>query len=240
MENFDKKDRTARRYALAITLSLLLLLALWLSKAVFEVNLSQREVPPIEVVFEKFEEVEEEPQQKLETEQEAPTDVREERTTAHVEEASVEQHEQTEGAEPETQTVNTNALFKPIVGNVEEVQAEGNRLASNGEQESNRGDMGGYNLVDDYSQLDAGLYGRGLREGLPKPRTSFNMAGRVVVYVTVDSSGDVLSAVVEQRGTTTSDGKLHELAVEAALKAKFKPIDKPVQSGRITYDFKVE
>ena len=239
MEDYNKTDRTARRYAFTITLLLLLLLALWLSSAVFEVHLSKREVAPVEIVFDEFEEFEEEPE-KPEVEQEAPTDVREERTTAHVEEASVEQHEQTEGAEPETQTVNTNALFKPVVGNVEELQAEGNRLASNGDKESHRGEMGGYNLIDDASQLDAGLYGRGLREGLPKPRTTSNMAGRVVVNVTVDSNGDVVSAVVEQRGTTTSDGSLHELAVEAAMKAKFKPSDKPVQSGKITYDFKIE
>ena len=239
MEYYDKKDRKARRYALAITLLLLLLLALWLSSAVFEVHLFKREVSPVEIVFEEFAEPEEEPE-KPTPEQEAPTDVRNERTTAHVEEASVEQHEQTEGAKPETQTVNTNALFKPVVGNVEELQAEGNRLASNGEQESNRGDNGGYNLIDDASQLDAGLYGRGLLEGLPKPRTTFNMAGRVVVFVTVDSEGNVVSAVVEQRGTTTSDGKLHDLAIEAAMKVKFKESEKLLQSGWITYDFKVK
>ncbi len=236
MEYYNQNDRKARRYALAITLLLLLLLALWLSRAVLEVHLSKKEVAPIEVVFEEFEE--EEPEKPAQ-EQEAPTDVRYDRSTAHVEEASFEQQEQTEGAKPETQSLNTNALFKPVVGNVEELQAEGNRLASNGEQESNRGDMGGYNLVGS-DQLDEGLQGRGLREGLPKPRTSFNMTGRVVIYVHVNSAGDVISAVVEQRGTTTSNGSLHDLAIEAAMKAKFKPSDVTVQSGWITYDFKVK
>ena len=236
MEYYNQKDRKARRYALAITLLLLLLAALWLSRAVLEVHLTKREVPPIEVVFEEFEE--EEPEKPVQ-EQEAPTDVRYERTAAHVEEASFEQQEQTEGAEPETQSVNTNALFKPVVGNVEELQQEGNRLASNGAQESHHGEMGGYNLLGS-DQLDEGLQGRGLREGLPKPRTSFNMAGRVVVFVHVNSDGDVISAVVEQRGTTTSNGSLHELAIEAAMKAKFKPSDVTVQSGWITYDFKVK
>lgn len=238
MEHFNQKDRTARRYALAITTLSLLSLAVLLSKAVFEVHLTKREVPPLEVVFEEFEEVEQEPE-KPELQQESPTDVRHERTVAHVEEASVDQHEQTEGAKPETQTINTNALFKPVVGNVEELQAEGNRLASLGEQEANHGEKGGYNLLDT-NQLDEGLFGRGLREGLPKPRKAFNMAGRVVVYVHINSDGDVISAVVEQRGTTTSDATLHELAVEAALKAKFKSSDLAVQSGRITYDFKIE
>lgn len=238
MESYNQKDRTARRYALAITLLMLLLFGYLLSSAVFEVYLTKREVPPLEVVFEEFEEPEQEPEQPA-LQQEAPTDVRYERSVAHVEEASVEQHEQTEGAKPETQTINTNALFKPVVGNVEELQAEGNRLASQGDQESHHGQMGGYNLLDS-DQLDEGLSGRGLREGLPKPRTSFNMAGRVVVYVQINSDGNVVSAIVEQRGTTTSDGKLHDLAVEAAMKAKFKPSDLAMQSGRITYDFKVE
>jgi hypothetical protein len=61
-----------------------------------------------------------------------------------------------------------------------------------------------------------------------------------VVFVTVDSEGNVVSAVVEQRGTTTSDGKLHDLAIEAAMKAKFKESEKLLQSGWITYDFKVK
>lgn len=238
MEYYNQTDRKARRNALVITILLLLLLAGFLSKAVLEVHLTKKELSPVEIVLEEFEEFEEEPQ-KPPQEQESSTDVRYERTTAHVEEASIEQHEQTEGAKPETQTINTNALFKPVVGNVEELQAEGNRLASNGEEESHCGDMGGYNLLDS-DQLDEGLYGRGLREGLPKPRTAFNMSGRVVVYVHINSDGDVISAVVEQRGTTTSDPTLHDLAVEAALKAKFKSSDMAVQSGRITYDFKVE
>ena len=235
MEYYNRTDRVARRYAVVITLLLLLLLAYLLSSVVFEVDLIKRESQPIEIILE---ELVEEPEEPVE-EQEAPTDVRYEREAAHVDEASFEQHHQTEGAEPETQTVNTNALFKPVVGNVEELREEGNRLASNGQEETNRGEMGGYNLRGS-DQLDEGLQGRGLREGLPKPRTSFNMAGRVVVYVNVDSEGNVVSAMVEQRGTTTSDGSLHDLAIEAAMKAKFKSSDKPMQSGRITYDFKVE
>ena len=124
MEYYNQTDRKARRNALVITVLLLLLLAGFLSKAVLEVHLTKKELSPVEIVLEEFEEFEEEPQ-KPPQEQESSTDVRYERTTAHVEEASIEQHEQTEGAKPETQTINTNALFKPVVGNVEELQAEG-------------------------------------------------------------------------------------------------------------------
>jgi TonB family protein len=66
------------------------------------------------------------------------------------------------------------------------------------------------------------------------------MTGRVVVNVNVDSEGNVISAAVEQRGTTTSDASLHDLAIEAALKAKFKSSDRMIQSGSITYDFKIK
>lgn len=231
----DPKDRSARRQALVITLLLLLLLIFICGKMVFHVQSIQREIPPLELIIEEFVEEPEPPVM----EQEAPTDVRHEDEAAHVEEASFEQNNQTEGAEPETQTVNTNALFKPVVGNVEEMGEEGNRLASLGDRETDHGEMGGYNLRG-HDQLDAGLQGRGLREGLPKPRTSFNMSGRVVVNVNVDSEGNVISAVVEQRGTTTSDVTLHNLAIEAALKAKFKSSDRMIQSGSITYDFKIK
>jgi TonB family protein len=66
------------------------------------------------------------------------------------------------------------------------------------------------------------------------------MAGRVVINVNVDMDGNVISASVEQRGTTTSDGTLHELAIEAAMKARFKSSDRHIQSGTITYDFKIK
>lgn len=235
MEYYNPTDRTARRYALVITILIFLLGGLLLSDVVLVIDIIKREAPPIEIVFE---EPEPEPIPEPEQEQESPTNVRYEQEVAHVDAASFEQHHETEGAKPETQTINTNALFKPVVGTTEELPEEGNRLASQGEEESHRGDMGGYNLRGN-DQLDEGLQGRGLREGLPKPRTSFNVAGRVVVYVQVNSNGDVVSAVVEQKGTTTSDAKLHDLAVEAAMKAKFKSSDRPMQGGRITYDFKV-
>lgn len=233
--SIDSKDRSAQGIALAITILLLLLFAFICSRVVFHVQSIQREVPPLELIIEEFIEEPEPPVM----EQEAPTDVRRAEEAAHIDEASMEQHHQTEGAKPETQTVNTNALFKPMVGNIEELGEEGNRMASLGDEESDHGQMGGYNLLGN-DQLDEGLQGRGLREGLPKPRTSFNMAGRVVINVNVDMDGNVISASVEQRGTTTSDGTLHELAIEAAMKARFKSSDRHIQSGTITYDFKIK
>ncbi len=240
MDNYNQKDQKARRYALVITLLLLLLLAILLGYGVLNVHLSEKQTPPAEIVIEEFEEFEEEVV-KPEKVQTPSQDVRSERaTTAHVEEASIEQHEQTEGAKPETQTLNNKAMFKPVTGNVEELEAEGNRLASNGDQESNRGEGGGYNLIDDNFFLDEGLSGRGLREELPMPAIGkFNWNATVVVAVQIDSDGNVVAANIEQRGTTTSDVKVHEEILKAARGAKFKPSDRTVQAGKITYELKV-
>lgn len=201
----------------------------------YDVPIKEYSEPPLEIEF--IEESVPEPPKPV-RQQSAPTDVRRDRAPAHVEKAKREQSVQTKGEAEKTQTVNPNALFKPVTGNSEEV-ATGNRLAPDGERESHKGEGSGYNLQGT-DQLDAGLQGRGLREGLPKPSTHYNTAGRVVVYVTIDSNGNVLTAKVDLDGTTTSDETLRRLAVEAARKAKFKPSQRTEQGGRITYDFKLQ
>lgn len=201
----------------------------------YDVPIKEHSEPPFEIEF--IDESVPEPPKPV-RQQSAPTDVRRDRAPAHVEKAKREQSVQTEGEAEKTQTVNPNALFKPVTGNSEEV-ATGNRLAPDGERESHKGEGSGYNLQGT-DQLDAGLQGRGLREGLPKPSTHYNTAGRVVVYVTIDSNGNVLTAKVDLDGTTTSDETLRRLAVEAARKAKFKPSQRTEQGGRITYDFKLQ
>ena len=235
MEYYDPIDHTSKRYAAVITLVVMTACALLLSLVNIEVLVRDAIVPPLEIEFIEEPAVEE---PKPEVQQSAPTDVRRDRAPAHVEKAQREQSAQTEGKAEKTETINPNALFKPVAGNSDPV-ATGNRLAPDGEQERHKGEGVGYNLQGS-DQLDAGLQGRGLREGLPKPSTRYNTAGRVVVYVTIDSKGDVLTAKVDLDGTTTSDETLRRLAVEAALKAKFKPSERTAQGGRITYDFKLQ
>jgi TonB family protein len=235
MEYYNPIDRRSRRFAAAVTLVVMVVGGFLLSLVSIDVRKVELVEPPLEIIFE--EEPVAEPPKPI-RQQSAPTDVRRDRAPAHVEKAVKEQSEQTQGEAEKTQTVNPNALFKPVAGNAEEV-ATGNRLAPDGERESNKGEGSGYNLQG-VDQLDAGLQGRGLREGLPKPSTRYNSAGRVVVYVTIDSDGNVLTAKVDLNGTTTSDETLRRLAVEAALKAKFKPSQRTAQGGRITYDFKLQ
>lgn len=235
MEYYDPIDHSSKRYAAVITAVVMLGVVLFLSLIEVELGSQSRVTPPLEILFE--EEIPQE-QPKRVPQQSAPTDQRRDLRPAHVEEATSEASNQTSGEAERTETVNPNALFKPTVGNSAESVPTGNRLTPDGDEERNRGEGTGYNLQGT-DQLDAGLQGRGLREGLPKPATRYNTAGRVVVYVTIDSDGNVLTANVDLDGTTTSDATLRRLAVEAAKKAKFKPSSRTEQGGKITYDFKL-
>lgn len=235
MEYYNPIDRSSKRYAAIITAVVMLGALLLVGIIEVEVVATPKVVLPLEIIFEEVAEAEE---PKRVPQQSAPADQRRDLRPAHVEEAKTESSTQTSGEAERTETVNPNALFKPTTGNSAETVATGNRLAPDGEEEKNRGEGAGYNLQGT-DQLDAGLQGRGLREGLPKPATRYNTAGRVVVYVTIDSEGNVLTATVDLDGTTTSDATLRRLAVEAALKAKFKPSSRTEQGGKIRYDFKL-
>jgi TonB family protein len=208
-----------------------------LSFVSFDVNAGEVLPPPVEIIFE--DEPIPPPEPMPELQQSAPTDQRRDKAPAHIEEAKQESSNQTSGAAEKTETINPNALFKPVTGNSAEQVPEGNRLAPDGEKEQNKGEGTGYNLQGT-DQLDRGLQGRGLREGLPKPSKNYKTAGIVVVYVTVNSDGSVASAEVSLQGTTTTDATLHDLAIKAALKAKFRASERTVQGGTITYEFKLE
>lgn len=235
MEYYNPIDHTSRYVALGVTVVVVGIIAVMLSFIRIEVVPVVHDEPPLEIILE--EELDGETPRRP-RQQSAPTDQRRDLAPAHVDEARTETSNQTEGTAEVTQTVNPNALFRPVVGNSSEQVAVGNRLAPDGPEESHRGEGSGYNLQGT-DQLDAGLQGRGLREGLPRPSTNYNTAGTVVVYVTIDSEGNVTNAEVDLAGTTTSDATLRRLAVEAARRAKFRPSSRTEQGGRITYNFRL-
>ena len=236
MEYYDPIDRSSRRIAIIVT-AISVVVALLV---VYFVRLKNEggtwPESELEIVIE---EPIEEPEKEPHREQSAPTDQRRDKAPAHVEEAKTESSNQTSGEADKTQTVNPNALFKPVTGNSAEQVPEGNRLAPNGGEEKHKGDGTGYNLQGS-DQLDAGLRGRGLREGLPKPSKNYKTDGRVAIYVEIDAAGNVTSAKVQHEGTTTNDEQLRRLAKEAALKAKFRPSERTLQGGVITYVFKLQ
>lgn len=236
MEYYDPIDRSSRRVAAIVTPVVVGLLAGAMSFVSFDINAGEELPPPVEILFE--DEPIPTPEPKPAKQQSAPTDQRRDKAPAHVEESKQTQSNQTSGEAERTETVNPNALFKPVTGNSAEQVPEGNRLAPDG-KEQNRGEGTGYNLQGT-DQLDSGLQGRGLREGLPKPAKNYNTSGVVRVRVEIDSAGNVTSAKVDLTGTTTTDAQLHKLAEEAARKAKFRPSERTLQGGIITYEFKLQ
>ncbi|MFA6335148.1 MAG: hypothetical protein WCX48_06265 [Bacteroidales bacterium] len=88
----------------------------------------------------------------------------------------------------------------------------------------------------------ARLAGRSLMGNLPEPEYAVNKSGKVIVKISVDQYGTVISATPGISGTTVQDKTLWEAAKKAALKAKFNLSSSApaVQEGTITYIFKLK
>jgi outer membrane biosynthesis protein TonB len=88
-------------------------------------------------------------------------------------------------------------------------------------------------------KVGGGLGGRGVTYE-PTVTENSQKTGRVVVNVCVDSKGKVISSKYTQKGSTTTDATLRQIAEDSALKFKFSASDADQQCGTITYDFKVK
>lgn len=111
----------------------------------------------------------------------------------------------------------------------------------------NMGSPTGSTESDNYTQ---GLGGEGIGFDLtgrspvhlPKPAFDIQKEGIVVVEITVDRSGRVISATPGVKGSTLVDNTLYASAKKAALESKFNTSnDSPdKQIGKITYHFKLQ
>ncbi len=88
-------------------------------------------------------------------------------------------------------------------------------------------------------RVGGGLGNRGV---LHEPQISdrSQKTGRVVISVCVDKNGKVIKADYTQKGSTTTDSELKEIARKAALQFKFTMSEIDEQCGTITVDFKVQ
>lgn len=83
--------------------------------------------------------------------------------------------------------------------------------------------------------------GLGTRGVLHEPQINdrSQKTGRVVISVCVDKNGKVIKADYTQKGSTTTDSELKEVARKAAMQFKFTTSDIVEQCGTITVDFKI-
>jgi len=111
----------------------------------------------------------------------------------------------------------------------------GNQGVTSGSVDSNnRGEGDG--LGD--KGISYSLEGRSVQK-LPSPEYESQVAGKVVVEITVDREGKVIQAVPGSKGSTTLDEYLLKVAKDAALAARFEanPKAPAFQKGTITYNF---
>jgi outer membrane biosynthesis protein TonB len=88
-------------------------------------------------------------------------------------------------------------------------------------------------------RVGGGLGNRGV---LHEPRINdrSQKTGRVVMSICVDKNGKVIKADYTQKGSTTTDSELKDIARKAALQFKFTLSEIEEQCGTITVDFKVQ
>jgi len=140
-------------------------------------------------------------------------------------------------------TVNTKALYSNKGQSTTESGTSEGIYKGNG----NMGDPSGTPESDNYSK---GLGGSGIVSTLAgrnpvhlqKPEFTIHKEGIVVVEITVDRTGNVISAAPGAKGSTIVDNTLYAAAKKAALESKFNlKNDAPErQIGNITYHFKLQ
>ena len=79
------------------------------------------------------------------------------------------------------------------------------------------------------------------KDGIAVPREKLQAKGRVVVNITVDPNGRVISTSINPKGTNTADMNLRNAAERAAKSTVFNSIaGVDNQSGTITYNFELK
>jgi len=152
----------------------------------------------------------------------------------------------TASTETKTPVVNKRALYS-------NKSSAGQSTTESGSSEGiykGNGNMGsptGSTESDNYTQ---GLGGEGIgfdlrgRSPVHLPKPAFNVLkeGSVVVEITVDRSGRVISATPGIKGSTLVDNTLYASAKKAALESRFNVNNSSPQRqiGKITYHFKLE
>lgn len=83
------------------------------------------------------------------------------------------------------------------------------------------------------------LAGRDIVGGLKRPDFTENVEGRIVVAITVNSSGNVIAATIAP-GTTIGDYSMQQSAIKAAKATRFSRADQVNnQRGKITYKYEL-
>ena len=103
-----------------------------------------------------------------------------------------------------------------------------------GNAASGNGGSGGTGGVS----IRSGLDGRRITK-LPSFEDEFNENAKVAVDITVDKAGNVTMAVVNQRGTTTTNQNIRNIALRKARGLKLNSGNTEEQTGTLVFNFKL-
>lgn len=172
---------------------------------------------------------------------------KEEEEKRHIEEEKERQRqiEAEKKRKAEEQRKKEQAIKDKIAGAFGIGSAEGNNQGDAGEGSGNQGspfgnsDHGANEGVGGYGSFN--LNGRSIGAGgLPRPAYTIQEEGRIVIDITVNPKGDVISASIG-RGTNIDNASMRKSALDAARRAKFNSISGANnQSGTITYLYKLK
>ncbi|MDD2793701.1 MAG: hypothetical protein PHD73_11025 [Sediminibacterium sp.] len=86
--------------------------------------------------------------------------------------------------------------------------------------------------------IRSGLDGRRITR-LPSFEDDFNENAKVAVDITVDKAGNVVSAVINPRGTTTTNAGIRNIALRKAKTLKLNSGNTDEQTGTLIFNFKL-
>ncbi len=116
-----------------------------------------------------------------------------------------------------------------------------------GDQGNPNGNIHSDSYTGNASSGIGGLGGVAIRNGLdgrriirlPSFEDDFNENAKVAVDITVDQLGNVLSASINPKGTTTTNGNIRNIALRKAKTIKLSTSNSEVQSGTLIFNFKL-
>jgi hypothetical protein len=86
--------------------------------------------------------------------------------------------------------------------------------------------------------IRSGLDGRRIAK-LPSFEDDFNENAKVAVDIIVNSSGQVIGATVNPKGTTTTNANIRNIAIKKAKMLRLNAGTDPEQKGTIVFSFKI-
>jgi len=86
--------------------------------------------------------------------------------------------------------------------------------------------------------IRSGLDGRRIAK-LPSFEDDFNENAKVAVDIVVNDNGQVISATVNPRGTTTTNASIRNIAIKKAQTLRLNAGNDPEQKGTIVFSFKI-